>query len=81
MVVEVLSPQPRLGGLRERIGWYSQYGVKECWLVYQIECKVEVLNFVSANVIARASFDQHAPIRSQVLPEFDRTLASILRWR
>jgi Uma2 family endonuclease len=81
LVVEVLSPSPRLGGLRERIGWYSQYGVKECWLVYQIECKVEVLDFVSETVIARASFDEHAPIRSQVLPEFDRTLASILRWR
>ncbi|RPI51002.1 MAG: Uma2 family endonuclease [Acidobacteria bacterium] len=81
LVVEVLSPNPRIGGLRERIAWFAEYGVRECWLVYQPERKVEVLDFVETNVIARASFDERTPIRSQVLPDFDRTLASMLRWR
>ncbi len=80
LVVEVLSPNPRIGKLGERIGWFQEYGVKECWLIHRLEHRVEVLNFVGTNVIERASFDNKTPIRSRVLPEFDRTLASMLRW-
>ena len=79
LVVEVLSPNPRIGKLGERIEWFARYGVSECWLVYQYESRVEVLNF-DGNVIARAQFESKRPIRSRVLPEFDRTLASMLRW-
>jgi hypothetical protein len=42
--------------------------------------KLEVLNFAASNVISRASFPERAPIQSRVLPQFDRTLASIMRW-
>ena len=80
LVVEVLSPNPRIGKLGERIGWFQEYGVRECWLIHQFERRIEVLNFNGSNVIARASFDERAPIQSRVLPDFDRTLASILRW-
>ena len=45
LVVEVLSPNPRIGKLGERIGWFQEYGVKECWLIHQLEHRVEVLNF------------------------------------
>lgn len=79
LVVEVLSPHPRIGKLGERIGWFQEYGVKECWLIHQLEDRVEVLNFTGTNVIERASFDNKTPIRSRVLPGFDRTLASMLR--
>jgi Uma2 family endonuclease len=79
LVVEVLSPNPRIGKLGERIEWFARYGVSECWLVYQYESRVEVLSF-DGNVIARAQFESKRPIRSRVLPEFDRTLASMLRW-
>ncbi len=78
LVVEVLSPNPRIGELGERIAWFAEYGVRECWLVHQLQRRVEVLTFSGANVIA--SFGERTPIRSQVLPEFDRTLASMLRW-
>ena len=81
LVVEVLSPNPRIGKIGERIGWFQEYGVKECWLIHQLEHRIEVLNFVDKNVIERASFDNKTPIRSRVLPEFDRTLASMLRWQ
>ena len=80
LVVEVLSPNPRIGELRERLDWFAQYGVKECWLVHQVQRWVEVLNFDDGKVIARTSFHERTPIRSRVLPDFDRTLSSILRW-
>ncbi len=32
LVVEVLSPHPRIGKLNERVGWFAKYGVRECWL-------------------------------------------------
>jgi Uma2 family endonuclease len=80
LVVEVLSPNPRIGTLGERIGWFQEYGVRECWLLHQFERRVEVLNFNNSNVIARTSFDARTPIRSKVLPDFERTLASMLRW-
>jgi Uma2 family endonuclease len=81
LVVEVLSPNPRIGNLGERIGWFQEYGVKECWLIHQLEHRIEVLNFIGTNVIDRASLDNKTPIRSRVLPDFDRTLASMLRWQ
>ena len=74
LVVEVLSPTPRIGKLDERIGWFQEYGVKECWLIHQLEQRVEVLNFVGTNVIDRASFDGRTPLHSKVLPDFDGTL-------
>jgi Uma2 family endonuclease len=80
LVVEVLSPNPRIGKLGERIGWFQKYGVRECWLLHQLEQRIEVLNFSGSNVIERASFGDKAAIRSRVLPEFDRTLGSMLRW-
>jgi Uma2 family endonuclease len=81
LVVEVLSPNPRIGNLGERIGWFQEYGVKECWLIHQLEHRIEVLNFIGTNLIDRTSLDNKTPIRSRVLPDFDRTLASMLRWQ
>ncbi len=43
LVVEVMSPHPRIGKLDERIGYFAQYGVKECWLVHQLTREIEVL--------------------------------------
>jgi Uma2 family endonuclease len=80
LVVEVLSPNPRIGELRERLDWFAEYGVKECWLVHQLQRWIEVLNFEGGKMLARTSFHERASIRSRVLPEFDRTLASMLRW-
>ncbi|MBK9241221.1 MAG: Uma2 family endonuclease [Acidobacteria bacterium] len=32
LVIEVLSPRPRIGELDERVGWFARYGVREIWL-------------------------------------------------
>jgi Uma2 family endonuclease len=80
LVVEVLSPNPRIGSLDERIAWFARYGVRECWLLHQFARRLEVLVFASERVVERRLFDEGDPIRSTVLPGFQRTLGSILRW-
>ncbi len=77
MVLEVLSPHPRIGRLNERLGWFAQYGVRECWLLHQLDRRLDVLAFSRDGVASRESFDDEMPVRSAVLPDFDRTLASI----
>jgi Uma2 family endonuclease len=80
MVLEVLSPHPRIGKLHERIEWFAQYDVRECWLVHQGEKRVEVVRFGGRRIVNRKSFDHLTAIESQVLPDFHRSLDSILRW-
>ena len=79
MVLEVLSPHPRIGRLGERVRWFAKYGVLECWLLHQSQRRLEVVSFNEGAVSARVCFEEHAEIRSAVLPDFRRTLASILR--
>ena len=79
LVVEVLSPNPRIGHLDERIAWFAQYGVRECWLLHQFPRQLEVLVFASGRVSKRWLLDEKDLIRSTVLPGFQRTLGSILR--
>ena len=43
MVLEVMSPNPRIGDLQQRIDWFGEYGVRECWLVHQLTREIEVL--------------------------------------
>jgi Uma2 family endonuclease len=76
----VLSPNPRIGTLDERIAWLAEYGVRECWLLHQFERRLEVVRFADRAVLERVSFDERTPIRSSVLPAFTRRLGSILRW-
>lgn len=76
LVVEVLSPRPRLGDLAVRVGWYADYGVQECWLVYQDDRRVAVLTLNGA-ARERRDFDAASRIQSRVLPAFGRSLASI----
>lgn len=77
LVVEVLSPRPRIGDVAERVTWFAEYGVAECWLVHEGDRRVEVLAFDDGRVTARTVFSRLAPIVSRVLPSFRRTLASI----
>lgn len=80
MVLEVLSPHPRIGRIEERVGWFASYGVRECWLLHQIERRLAVLTLANGGVASRELFDERTPIRSAVLPGFDEKLASILEW-
>lgn len=43
LVIEVVSPHPRIGPLDERLGWFAEYGVGECWLLHQPERRLKVL--------------------------------------
>ena len=80
MVLEVLSPHPRIGRLEERVRWFAQYGVRECWLLHQLARRFEILSFSDGKTSSCVSFDYKATIRSEVLPEFRQSIDSILRW-
>ena len=77
LVIEVLSPRPRIGMLDERIGWFARYGVRECWLIHQDAREVEVLEFAAGSLARRRIFRSKERIRSVVLPEFDLSPATI----
>jgi Uma2 family endonuclease len=78
LVVEILSPRPRIGTLAERVEWFAKYGVRECWLVHQDVREVEVLQFDAGAVAYRDRFDASIPIRSRVFPAFGLSLDQIL---
>jgi Uma2 family endonuclease len=78
MVLEVLSPEPRVGHTDERLKWFGTYGVRECWLVRVPERRMEVLRFDGRVVVHRRVFAALDPIVSEVLPEFRLTLDQVM---
>jgi len=80
LAVEVLSPTPRIGNVAERLRWFGEYGVLECWLVHESAGRVEVLTFGDGVVATRAAFTRFAPIVSRVLPSFGATLGSMTNY-
>lgn len=79
MVLEVLSPNPRIGKLQERIDWFAEYGVREIWLLHQQKERFETLRTQDGRAVTRKSFDYLTRIESDVLPEFTMTIDDILR--
>ena len=78
LVLEVLSPMPRIGALTERLGWFARYGVKECWLYHQIDRVLDVITFDDGAERSRRRFEFHDRIVSRLWPQFDRSCAAIL---
>ena len=78
LMVEVLSPNPRIGKTEERIAWFAEYGVRECWLVHQEQRSVAIIEFACGRVAARNVYGRQDVIKSAVLPAFDSLLESIL---
>jgi Uma2 family endonuclease len=78
LVIEVLSPRPRIGELDERLEWFAAYGVRECWLVHHLTRRLDVVTFGERRVRSRRTFGEGERIQSGVLPEFDQNLVSIL---
>ena len=70
LVVEVMSPHPRIGKLDERIAHFRYYGVKECWLIHQLAREIEVLRLQEHGEGSRRMFRSIEAIESGVLPEF-----------
>jgi len=78
LVVEVLSPFPRMGRLEERLDWFAQYGVRECWLVHQLEREIEVLDLSGGTVPERVPLAPRTRIPSKVLPRLETSLEAML---
>jgi Uma2 family endonuclease len=80
LVVEVLSPHPRIGGLEERVAWFARYGVRECWLVDLPRRAVAVLTFVDGSLADRTLVTGSARIVSAILPDLPLTPTDIFGW-
>jgi len=80
LVVEVMSPHPRIGKLEERIRNFAQYGVKECWLIHQLSREIEVLRFDEYGENKRRTFRGVETIESGVLPEFRISVEVLECW-
>lgn len=78
LVVEVMSPQPRIGRREERIAWFAEYGVRECWLVQQLVRQIEVISFANGSIAERRGCTPLERVRSIVLPQLDVTPAGML---
>lgn len=79
LVVEVLSPNPRIGRLDERVQWFAQYGVREIWLFHKVERRLELVTCVGGCVAGRETFGEYEPIRSTLLPDFGQAVSAIVR--
>ena len=70
LVVEVMSPHPRIGKLQDRIEYFAHYGVHECWLIHQLTRSIEVLQLNGYGIASRQIFSGVERIQSTVLPLF-----------
>jgi Uma2 family endonuclease len=78
LVVEVLSPNPRVGDLERRLGWFANYGVQECWAYHQTIQRLEIVSFAAGTIDRRLWIDRDDPIQSPVLPGFSPALRDVL---
>jgi Uma2 family endonuclease len=78
LVVEVLSPEPRVGDLERRLEWFGSYGVREAWAYHQTEQRLEIVTFVDGAIDRRTSIALDDTIDSPCLPEFKFTLRQVL---
>jgi Uma2 family endonuclease len=68
LAIEVLSPDPRIGQLDERIGWFARYGVRECWLADQKQKQIVVLTLSRRHgVVSRTAVSDSQTVVSDVL--------------
>ena len=78
LVIEVLSPNPRIGSVDERVRWFAEYLVRECWLLHQDRRELAVLQFANRRVRSRRVYRRKEPIVSAVLPDFTSCVDDIL---
>ena len=78
LVIDVPSPEPRIGRSDERVQWFAEHGVRECWLVHQEHRSIAVIEFTRGRVAARNVYGRQDTIKSAVLPAFDSLVESIL---
>jgi Uma2 family endonuclease len=78
LVLEVLSPHPRIGSLEERVRWYAQYGVREVWMYHEFARRLDIAACGHALVMHTSSFDRLVPIRSLVLPALTQSTSALI---
>ena len=80
LVVDVLSPNPRIGGLEEKVTWYARYGVRECWLIDLRRGQFVVLRFADGRVAHRALVERDGLVQSSVFVGLGLRPADVLGW-
>jgi Uma2 family endonuclease len=78
LVIEVLSPHPRIGKTAERVRWFAENNVRECWLVHQDDRTIAVIAFDGERETARRTFARDEAIASRVLPDLMLRLDDVL---
>jgi Uma2 family endonuclease len=76
LVAEILSPGTEKHDRGEKLGWYRQYGVRECWLVDLYREQVTLVDFTGSLPVERIARGVE-PIRSAVLPDLELPAAGI----
>jgi Uma2 family endonuclease len=76
LVAEILSPGTEKHDRGEKLGWYRQYGVRECWLVDPCGEQVTLVDFTGSLPVERIARDAES-IRSAVLPELELPASAI----
>lgn len=67
LVVGVLSPPSRRYDRTTKVGWYAQYGVRECWIADPDRASIEVVSCTPPPTMRR-TFQGEEVVLSQVLP-------------
>ena len=78
LIIEVLSPNARIGNVEERVVWFARFGVRECWLVHLDRRDATIITFANRQIATRVVFAPRRSIASTVLPDFTETLDDIL---
>jgi len=81
LVVEVLSPYPRIGRVHEKVEWFARYGVRECWLVDLPQRQIVVLSFAGRAIAGRTVRVNGEPVASAVLPGLRYTSADLFGYQ
>jgi Uma2 family endonuclease len=76
LVAEVLSPGTENRDRGLKLGWYRQYGVRECWLVDPHQERVTVVDFTGAFPVERVARGADT-IQSAVLPGLEMAASAV----
>jgi Uma2 family endonuclease len=78
LMIEVLSPDARVGRIEDRIEWFACRHVRECWLIHQHQRAVTVIDYENEAIAARRLHRHVDPIRSRVFPDFWPSLQDVI---
>ena len=81
LVIEVLSPYPRIGRIHEKVEWFARYGVRECWIVDLPHRQIAVLSFAGNQIASRMLSTGAEPVQSAVLAGLRYTPADLFGYQ